>query len=159
MPDSWRPGQRRSVGDADVFARVLRTLGSVRAALDLKHVGLIVSAGAAVGLRFLSDFGFATIRQNATAAGFDLQRDSLAAFGALVLHTVVDELQRDWFNLSPQAPPQVIGMVAGLVGLYALLRRALAPEPSVAAVLLITPLVPLAATVGACAWVVLRAAA
>ncbi|MDQ6675545.1 MAG: hypothetical protein M3069_33250 [Chloroflexota bacterium] len=128
------------------------------AALDLKHVGLIVSAGAAVGLRLLSDFGLATIRQNATAAGFDLQRESLGSFGALVVSTLVDALQRDWFNLSPQTPPQVIGMVAGLVGLYLVLRRALAPEPSVVAVLLITPFLPLAATVGACAWVVLGAA-
>ncbi len=127
------------------------------AAVDLKHAGLIVSAGAAVGLRFLSDFGFATIRQNATAAGLDLQRQSLPAFGALVLNSLVDELQRDWFNLSPQAPPQVIGVVIGLVGLYAVLRSVLAPEPSAAAVLLITPFVPLAATLGACAWVVLRA--
>ncbi|MGI9146917.1 MAG: hypothetical protein ACR2IK_10260 [Chloroflexota bacterium] len=128
------------------------------AAGDLKHVGLIVSAGAAVGLRFLSDFGFATIRQNAVGAGFTLQRASLPSFGALVLHSLVDELQRDWFNLSPQAPAQVIGMVAGLVGLYALLRRTLAPEPSAAAVLLFTPVVPLAATLGACVWVVFRAA-
>ena len=131
----------------------------MRAALDLKHVGLIVSSGAAVALRFLSDFGFATIQQNATAAGFDLQRGSLASFGGLVLNTLVDELQRDWFNLSPQTPPQVIGVVVGLVGLYAVLRRALAPEPAVAAVLLITPFLPLVATVGACAWVVLRATA
>jgi hypothetical protein len=131
----------------------------VPAALDLKHVGLIVSAGAAVALRFLSDFGLATIRQNATAAGFDLQRESLASFGALVLNTLVDELQRDWFNLSPQAPPQVITIVAGLVGLYAVLRRVLAPEPSAAVVLLITPLLPLVATVGACAWIVVQAAA
>jgi hypothetical protein len=130
----------------------------VGAALDLKHVGLIVSAGAAVALRFFSDFGFATIQQNATTAGFDLQRVSLISFGALLLNSLVDELQRDWFNLSPQAPPQVIGVVAGLVGLYALLRRVLAPEPAAAAVLLITPFLPLAATTAACAWVVLRAA-
>lgn len=130
----------------------------MRAALDLKHVGLIISAGAAVGLRFLSDFGLATIRQNAGAAGFDLQRESLGSFGALVLTILVDELQRDWFNLSPQAPLQVLVLVAGLVGLYAALRRALAPEPAVAAVLVITPFLPLVATAGACAWLVLRSA-
>jgi hypothetical protein len=130
----------------------------VPAALDLKHVGLIASAGAAVALRFFSDFGFATIAQNATAAGFDLQRASLASFGALFLNSLVDELQRDWFNLSPQAPPQVIGIVVGLVGVYVVLRRALAPEIAAAAVLLITPFLPLVATFGACAWVVFRAA-
>jgi hypothetical protein len=128
----------------------------VRAALDLKHVGLIVSAGAAVALRFLSDFGFATISENATAGGLDLTNASLASFGALVLHTLVDELQRDWFNLSPQTPPQVVVFVAGLVALYAALRRVLAPEAAVATVLLITPFVPLGATAGACAWVLLR---
>jgi hypothetical protein len=129
-----------------------------RAGLDLKHVGLIVSAGAAVALRFLSDFGFASIQQNASAAGFDLQRASLASFWTLVLNSLVDELQRDWFNLSPQAPPQIVAVVAGLVGLYALLRRSWAPEVAAAAVLLAAPFVPLAATVGACAWVMLRAA-
>ena len=78
----------------------------MRAALDLKHVGLIASAGAAVALRFFSDFGLATIQQNAAVAGLDLQRTSLASFFALFLNSLVDELQRDWFNLSPQTPPQ-----------------------------------------------------
>jgi hypothetical protein len=133
-------------------------LALARSALDLKHVGLIGSAGAAVGLRFLSDFGFATISQNATVAGLDLTHASLASFAALVLQTLIDELQRDWFNLSPQTPPQVIALVAGLVAVYALLRRVLAPEAAAATVLLITPFVPLSATVGACAWVLLRGA-
>jgi hypothetical protein len=130
----------------------------VRAALDLKHVGLIVSAGAVVALRFLSDFGLASIEQNATAAGFELQRASLGSFWALLLNSLVDELQRDWFNLSPQAPPQIVAVVAALVALYALLRRRWGQEVAAAAVLLATPFVPLVATVGACAWVVLRAA-
>jgi hypothetical protein len=134
------------------------TLQLVRAGLDLKHVGLIVSAGAAVSLRFLSDFGFASIQQNAIAAGFDLQHVSLASFWPLFLNSLVDELQRDWFNLSPQAPPQIVAVVLGLVVLYVLLRSALAPEVAAAAVLLMTPFVPLVATVGACAWLVLRAA-
>ena len=127
-------------------------------ALDLKHIGLIASAAAAVALRFLSDFGFATIQDNARSANLDLAHPSLAAFGRLVLQVLVDALQRDYFNLSPQAPLQAIGLVAGLVGLYLMLRRALTPETAVLAVLLVTPFVPLAATAAACAVLLLRAA-
>jgi hypothetical protein len=130
----------------------------VRAPVDLKHVGLIVSAGAAVALRCFSDFGFATIQQNASVAGLDLGRVTFGSFVVLLLNTLVDELQRDWFNLSPQAPLQVFTVVAGLVGMYALLRRALAPETAAATVLLLTPLLPFVATAGACAWVLVRSA-
>ena len=127
-------------------------------ALDLKHVGLIASAGAAMALRFLSDFGFATIQDNARSANLDLAQPSLASFGRLVLQVLVDALQRNYFNLSPQAPLQAIGLVAGLIGLYVVFRRALAPETAALAVLLITPFIPLAATAGACAWLLFRPA-
>jgi hypothetical protein len=129
----------------------------VPAALDLKHAGLIASAGTAAALRFFSDFSFATIRHQAALANLNVGRVSLAAFGALLLTSLAYELQRDWFNLSPQAPPEVLGMVGLLLGAYALLRRELAPESAAAAVLLIAPFLPLAATVGACAWVLVRA--
>jgi hypothetical protein len=125
---------------------------------DLKHVGLIFSAGIAVALRFFSDFGFTTIQQNARDAGLDLSRASPAALAVLTKNSLVDELQRDWFNLSPQAPLQVIVVVGAVVAAYVLLRRALAPEPAVAVVLLAIPFLPLVATFGACAWVLLRAA-
>ena len=36
--------------------------------LDLKLLGLVVSVGAAVGLRFFSDFSFATIEHQAALA-------------------------------------------------------------------------------------------
>jgi hypothetical protein len=127
-------------------------------ALDVKHVGLLISAGAAVALRCFSDFGFATIQQNARVAGLDLTHVTIGSFSALVSNAIVDELQRDWFNLSPQAPLQVCVVIAGLVGLYALLRRAWQPETAVLAVLLVTPLLPFAATAAACAVVLLRAA-
>ena len=127
-------------------------------ALDLQHVGLIASAGAAVALRFLSDFGFATIQDNARSANLDLAQPSFASFSRLVLQVLVDALQRNYFNLSPQAPLQAICLVLALIGLYLLLRRALTPESAVLAVLLVTPFVPLAATAGACAWLLLRTA-
>jgi hypothetical protein len=134
------------------------TLVPDRAALDLRHVGLIVSAGAAVSLRFLSDFGFGTIQDNARSANLDLAHPSLTSFGRLVLQVLVDALQRDYFNLSPQAPLQAICLVAGLVGVYLVLRRMLTPETAVLAVLIVTPFVPLAAAAGACGWLLLRAA-
>jgi hypothetical protein len=123
--------------------------------VDLKHLGLIVSAAAAVALRFWSDFSFATIEHQAASSGLDIARISLAS---LFVNTLSYELQRDWFNLSPQAPPELVGLVAGALGAYALLRRALAPLSAAAAALLIIPFLPLLVTIGACAWVLLRAA-
>jgi hypothetical protein len=130
----------------------------VPTAIDLKHVGLILSAGAAVTLRCFSDFGFATIQQNAAVAGLDLNQVTFGSFSTLVLRAIVDELQRDWFNLSPQAPQQVSVVVAGLIGLYLLLRRALHPETAVLSVLLLIPILPVVATAAACAVVLLRVA-
>jgi hypothetical protein len=128
------------------------------AVLDLKHVGLIVSAGTAVALRFFSDFSFATIQHQAALANLDQGRASVASLAALVLNTLSYELQRDWFNLSPQAPPEILGVGAVLVAAYALLRRTLVPTTAVAGVLLIAPFLPLLVTAAACAWVLIRAA-
>jgi hypothetical protein len=130
--------------------------GRVRSAIDLKHVGLIVSAGAAVSLRFFSDFSFATIEHQAALAGIDVASRRFASFGALLLSTLSYELDRDWFNLSPQAPFEVTGLVVGLLGAYAALRITLGAEAAVGTVLLATPFIPLITIVGACGWVVLR---
>ncbi|MCA1644690.1 MAG: hypothetical protein LC797_04180 [Chloroflexi bacterium] len=127
-------------------------------AVDLKHIGLIVSAGAAVALRFFSDFSFATIQDQAARASLDLGRPTLAAYGALVLSTLGYELHRDWFNLSPQAPFEVSGLVVVLVGAYLVLRRAAGAQAAAAAVLSTTPFVPLLTILSACALVLLRAA-
>jgi hypothetical protein len=125
---------------------------------DLTHAGLIVSAGAAAALRFFSDFSFATIRHQAALASLDLEPVSLASFGALLLNSLGYELQRDWFNLSPQAPGEVVALVGVLLATYALLRRALTAAAAAAAVLLSVPVLPVAATAGACVWVLLRPA-
>jgi hypothetical protein len=127
-------------------------------AVDLKHVGLIVSAGAAVSLRFFSDFSFATIQHQVALARLDLGRLAFDSYGGLVLIILSYELHRDWFNISAQAPLEVTGLVLALLGTYAVLRRKLAAEAAAAAVLLITPFMPLIAIVGACAWVLIRAA-
>jgi hypothetical protein len=125
--------------------------------LDLKHAGLIVSAGAGIALRFFSDFSFSTIQHQALLAGLDTSRLSLATLGALVVNSLGYQLQRDWFNLSPQAPPEVLGAMIVLLGAYALLRRVRRPESAAAIVLLGAPFLPLLVTVGACAWILLRA--
>src|SRR5678815_3408898 len=78
-----------------------RDAGTAR--LDLKHLGLIVSAGTAVGLRFFSDFDLRAVEQRAIGAGLDATPGSLAA---LVVQTLVAQLHHDWFNLSPVAPFQ-----------------------------------------------------
>ena len=130
-----------------------RTVG-----LDLKHLGLIVSVGVAVALRFFSDFSFATIQHQATLANLSLTRFSLADLAALSVNSLTYQLQRDWFNLSPQAPPEIGGLLAVLVLGYGLLRLALAPTLAAAATLLLAPFLGLGATVSACAWVLARAA-
>jgi len=130
----------------------------VWSSLDLKHAGLIASAGAAVALRFFSDFSFATILHQAALARLDVEHLSSASFGALFFNSLAYELQRDWFNLSPQAPPELAAVVAVLLGAYVLLGRALAPEAAAAAVLLLTPFLPMTATAVACVWVLARPA-
>jgi hypothetical protein len=80
------------------------------------------------------------------AAWLGQARASVASLGALVLNTLSYELQRDWFNPSPQAPPEILSMGAVLVAAYALPRRTLVPTTAVAAVLLIAPFLPLLVT-------------
>ena len=126
--------------------------------LDLRHLGLILSAGAAVGARFFRHLGLDSAQQNMAAVGFDVARATPASFGALVLQTLLDQLQRDWFNLSPRAAPQVVGLLLAQVGLYAALRRAVAPERAAAAVLLVTPCLPVVGTAAMCAWAAARLA-
>jgi hypothetical protein len=140
----------------DVGAVRVNTLGAFT--LDLKHAGLIVSAGAAIALRFFSDFSFASIQHQALLAGLDISHLSLATLGALVVNSLGYQLQRDWFNLSPQAPPEVLGSIIVLLGAYVLLRRVRRPESAAAIVLLGAPFLPLVVTVGACGWILLRAA-
>jgi hypothetical protein len=133
------------------------TLVVVRSTIDLKHVGLIASAGVAVALRFFSDFSFATIQHQAALASLDLGRLAFASYSALLLTALGYELQRDWFNLSPQAPLEIMGLVVALLGTYAILRRVLGAEAAAAAVLLTTPFAPLTVIASACAWILLRA--
>jgi hypothetical protein len=125
---------------------------------DLAHVGLIVSAGAAASLRFFSDFSFSTIQHQAALGHLDTGRASLASFGGLLLNSLGYELQRDWFNLSPQALPELVAVLGVLLGLYGALRRPLAPSPAAAAVLLSIPVLSVVATGAACAWILLRSA-
>lgn len=124
--------------------------------LDLKHIGLIASAAAAVCLRCLSDFGLASLQQNAATAHLDLSRATPSAYVTLVVHSIVDALQRDWFNLSPQAPLQIAAIILGLIGVYLALRRVARPATAAATVLVLTPFVPLLAIAAVCAWLLLR---
>ena len=126
--------------------------------LDLKHIGLIASASAAVCLRSLSDFGLASLQQNATTAHLDLSRPTLGAYLILVVQSIVDALQRDWFNLSPQAPLQIGAIMLALIALYLALRRVARPATAAATVLVLTPFVPVLAIAAACAVLLLRGA-
>jgi hypothetical protein len=124
--------------------------------LDLKHVGLIGSVGAAVSLRFLSDFSFATIRHQAALGGLDLTHLSVVGLASLVMTTLQYELQRDWFNLTPQAWPEVVGSTLLLVLAYGLLRSRLAAEAAASIVLVVAPLIGVVILVSACAFVLAR---
>jgi hypothetical protein len=126
--------------------------------VDVKHLGLIVSVGAAVALRFFSDFSFSTIEHQAALAHAPVDEASLASFARLSLVSLSYQLERDWFNLSPQAPFEVVGFVVLLAVAYVLLRRFQSPEPAAAAVMLSAPFIALAATFLACASVLLRTA-
>jgi hypothetical protein len=75
---------------------------------------------------------------------------------ALGINTLSYQLQRDWFNLSPQAPPEIFGMTTTLVLAYILLRRSLTAEAAAASVLIAAPFVALLASILACAWVLAR---
>ena len=127
--------------------------------LDLKLLGLVVSVGAAVGLRFFSDFSFATIEHQAALANLSVEHFSLTDLGRLTLNTLSYQLQRDWFNLTPQAPAEVVGVIVLLV-LADPCAEAGGPPPTLAAISVMfgAPFVGIGATLSACAWVLARAA-
>ena len=126
--------------------------------LDLKLLGLVVSVGAAIGLRFFSDFSFATIEHQAGLANLSFNQFSLGDLGALTLNTLSYQLQRDWFNLTPQAPAEVVGVIALLVVAYLALKLALSPTVAAITVMFGAPFLGIGATLSACAWVLARAA-
>jgi hypothetical protein len=122
-------------------------------AIDLKHIGLILSVSLAVALRFFSDFSFTTIEHQALLAHVDVSERSLGGLGLLFLTTLSYQLERDWFNLSPQAPREVIGFTGLLVLAYVVLRRVLRAESAASLVMGAAPFLALGASIGACAWV------
>lgn len=126
--------------------------------LDLKLLGLVVSVGAAVGLRFFSDFSFATIEHQAALANLSVEHFSLTDLGRLTLNTLSYQLQRDWFNLTPQAPAEVVGVIVLLVLAYLALKLAVSPTLAAISVMFGAPFVGIGATLSACAWVLARAA-
>lgn len=105
----------------------------------------------------LSDFGLASLQQNAATAHLDVSRATPGAYVTLLIHSIVDALQRDWFNLSPQAPLQIAAITLALVLLYVLLRRVARPANAAATVLILTPFVPVIAIGAACAVLLMRA--
>jgi hypothetical protein len=127
-------------------------------ALDLKYIGLVASVGAAVAFRFFSDFSFSTIQHQAALANLSVQRLTPEALLRLSLNSLSYELQRDWFNLSPQALPEVLSAIAVVLVAYVALRRGLSPDVAAASVMFLTPFVGIVVIACACAWVLLRAA-
>ncbi|MBV9328362.1 MAG: hypothetical protein JO352_31990 [Chloroflexi bacterium] len=125
--------------------------------LDIKLLGLVVSVGAAVGLRFFSDFSFATIEHQAALASLSISRFSIANLGSLTLNSLGYQLERDWFNLTPQAPAEVIGIIVLLVVAYILLRLAVSPTVAAVIVMFGAPFIGIGATLSACMWVLARA--
>ena len=125
-------------------------------ALDLKYVGLVASVGAASAFRFFSDFSFSTIQHQAELASLNVDGFTPGALLMLSLNSLSYELQRDWFNLSPQALPEILAAVAVLVLAYLVLRRALSPDVAAATVMFSTPFVGICVIAAACAWVLAR---
>jgi hypothetical protein len=125
-------------------------------AFDLKYLGLVASVGAAVAFRFFSDFSFSTIEHQAALAGLSFDRFTPAALLGLSLNSLAYELQRDWFNLSPQALPEVLAAIVTVALAYGLLRRKLSAEVAAATVMFSTPFVGIAVIASACAWVLAR---
>ena len=121
--------------------------------LDLKHLGLVLSVAAAVAFRFFSDFSFATIEHQAALANISVSAQDL---GKLILNTLSYQLQRDWFNLTPQAPPEIVGVIVAFGLGYVLLRRLLAHTPAATTLMIIAPFVGIVTTVVASTWVVAR---
>jgi hypothetical protein len=125
--------------------------------LDLKLLGLIVSVGSAVGLRFFSDFSFATIEHQAALADLRVSGLSRAELGSLTVNTLSYQLQRDWFNLTPQAPAEVVGVIVLLASAYLLLKLAVSPTVAAVIVMFGAPFIGIGATLSACVWVLARA--
>ncbi len=121
--------------------------------VDLKHLGLVLSVAVAVAFRFFSDFSFATIEHQAALANISLSTQNLAA---LILNTLSYQLQRDWFNLTPQAPPEIVGVVVVFGVGYVILRRILAPTEAATTLMAIAPFFGILTTVVASTWVVTR---
>jgi hypothetical protein len=131
-------------------------IGYTLGQLDAKLLGLIVSVGAAVGLRFFSDFSFVTIEHQAALANISVDRFSLADLAALTLNSLRYQLQRDWFNLTPQAPAEVIAVIVLLAIAYLLLKLAVSPRSAATMVMFAAPFVGVLATLCASAWVLAR---
>ena len=125
--------------------------------LELKYLGLVASVGAAVAFRFFSDFSLSTIEHQGVLASLSLQRFTPEAWLWLSLNSLAYELQRDWFNLSPQALPEVIAALAVVVIAYVLLRRVSSADVAAASVMFLTPFVGITVIACACAWVLMRA--
>lgn len=122
--------------------------------VDLKHLGLVLSVAAAVAFRFFSDFSFATIEHQAALANIAVSTQNL---GSLTLNMLSYQLQRDWFNLTPQAPAEIIGVIVAFGIGYVLLRRVMVPTDAATALMVVAPFVGIVTTVIACTWVVARA--
>jgi choline-glycine betaine transporter len=137
---------------------VQRSFSQRTAAIDLKYLGLIVSVGAAVAFRFFSDFSFSTIEHQAALAKLSIDRFTPATLLALCINSLSYELQRDWFNLSPQALPEVAAAIVMVALAYILLRRVLAAEVAAATVMFGTPFAGIGVIACACAWVLGRVA-
>ena len=137
---------------------MLQDFGQRSAAIDVKYLGLIVSVGAAVAFRFFSDFSFSTIQHQAALANLSIDRFTPATLLALSVNSLSYELQRDWFNLSPQALPEVAAAIVVVALAYILLRRVLAAEVAAATVMFGTPFVGIGVIASACAWVLARVA-
>lgn len=133
-------------------------IGYTLGRLDLKLLGLVVSVGVAVGLRFFSDFSFVTIEHQAALANVGVDRFSIEDLTALTLNSLRYQLQRDWFNLTPQAPAEVIAVIALLAIAYLLLKLAVSPRSAATIVMFAAPFLGIVATLGASAWVLARVA-
>jgi hypothetical protein len=127
-------------------------------AIDLRYLGLIASVGAAVAFRLFSDFSFTTIEHQAALARLSVDRLTPGALLGLSLNSLSYELQRDWFNLSPQALPEVSAAIALVLLTYLALRRVVSAEVAAASVMFGAPFVGIAVIACACAWVLARAA-
>jgi hypothetical protein len=133
-----------------------QTTVAIDPTVDFKYLGLVASVGAAVAFRFFSDFSFSTIQHQAALARLSFERFTPAALLGLSLNSLGYELQRDWFNLSPQALPEVIGAIVTVALAYVLLRLKLSAEVAAATVMFSTPFVGIAVIAAACAWVLAR---